>query len=114
MLKKILNLSLVSSFVLLANCAGLPPDEPLCKELTLSRGYCVTTMTGKGFDVDDTHLLDGKTWWEHRPTMIQMPAKTWREFKKWIIKICKNNSQCDDTVAGWDRTVERIDSVVNK
>lgn len=112
MLKKSLKMLSVLSFVLLASCAGNPPDEPLCTELTVSRGYCVRMISGEGFEVDDERLYDGKTWWELRPTMIQMPAKTWAELKKWIIKICKNNNQCDDAVANWERTVDRIDNVV--
>lgn len=77
----------------------------------MTRGYCVRTMSGEDFEVNETSLYDGKTWWELRPTMIQMPAKTWSELKKWIIKICKNNSQCDASVANWERTVHKIDEV---
>lgn len=112
MLKKISKLLSVISLTLLANCAGLPPDEPLCTEITMSRGYCVRMMSGEGFEISDEKLYEGKTWWELRPTMIQMPAKTWKELKKWIIKICKNNSQCDSAVADWERTVHKIDQVV--
>lgn len=99
------------SFALLLNsCAGLPPDEPLCVEITMTRGYCVKTMSGDTFVVDEVNLLEGKTWWDMRPTMIQMPASTWAKFKIWINKICKNNSQCDSAVANWQRTVNTIDA----
>lgn len=44
--------------------------------------------------------------------MIQMPASTWRELKKWIIKTCKNNDQCESSVSNWERTVNSIDEQV--
>ena len=80
----------------------------------MTRGYCEKTMSGKDFEVNDTQKLNGKTWWELRPTMIQMPATTWKSFKAWINKICKNNDQCDDAVANWERTVNTIDSAVKE
>ena len=113
MLKLILSVLLLSSFLSLISCAGLPPDEPLCTEINPERAYCVRMMSGKQFEISETKKFNGQTWWELKPTVISMPASTWRELKKWIIKICKNNSQCDDAVAGWDRTVKIIDDQVS-
>lgn len=110
-LSAILLLFLISAIFLLffGGCAGLPPDEPLCTEITHERGYCVRMMSGKDFEINETEKFKGMTWWEMRPYMIQMPPQTWKELKTWIIKICKNNSQCDDAVSSWERTVEKID-----
>ena len=114
MLKNILSLlSLISFVFLLSACAGLPPDKPLCTELSLDRGYCVKMMSGESFEVSDTKPYQGKTWWEMRPTMIRMPLETWVDLKKWIIKICKNNSQCDSAVSNWERTVNKIDEAIS-
>ena len=113
MLKRNLRLLLACSCVFLASCAGAPPDVPVCVEINLSRGYCTKIMSGKSFDVDDDQKFSGQTWWEMRATMIQMPATTWRELKKWIIKSCKNNSQCDSKLANWERTVNTIDKSVS-
>lgn len=110
-MKRILRaLSAISFALLLEACAGLPPDKPLCTELTPTRAYCVNTMSGADFEVNEVQKLDGKTWWEMRPTNIQMPSQTWKAFKVWINKICKNNSQCDSAVANWERTVNKIDA----
>jgi hypothetical protein len=112
-LKKISKLSLLLSLSFVTSCAGLPPDEPLCTEITIARGFCVRMMSGQTFEVNDDVKLNGKTWWDMKPTMVYMPASTWAALKKWIIKTCKNNSQCDSAVASWDRTVEIIDDNVN-
>ena len=112
MLKKILNLSLLLSLCFVTSCAGLPPDEPLCTEITVERGFCVRMMSGHTFEVNEHMKLNGKTWWEMKPSMVYMPASTWAALKKWIIKTCKNNSQCDGADASWDRTVEIIEDKV--
>jgi len=80
----------------------------------MERAYCVQIMTGKAYEVNETRKLDGKTWWEGRPSVISMPATSWRELKKWIIKICKNNQACDSQVASWERTVQTIDEKVSE
>lgn len=112
-LKLILSALLLLSLLFVISCAGTPPNVPLCVELSPERAHCVRIMTSEQFEVNEERKLDGKTWWEHKPSVISMPATTWRELKKWIIKICKNNQACDSQVASWDRTVETIDSKIN-
>jgi hypothetical protein len=69
-------------------------------------------MSGKSFEISEKTPYQKLTWWEMRPHMIQMPASTWRELKKWIIKTCKNNDQCESSVSNWERTVNSIDEQV--
>lgn len=71
------------------------------------------TMSGKEITVDETHKLNGKTWWEQRPAMLQMPASSWVSIKAWIIKSCKKMN-CDSAVTSWERTLETVDSNVQK
>lgn len=86
----------------------MPPDEPICTEVNPSKGFCVKIMSGEQFVISDSVPYKGKTWWEVRPSLVMMPVQTWAELKKWIIKICKNNSQCNQ-VAHWERSVNVID-----
>lgn len=59
--------------------------------------------------MDDTHLFEGKSWWEARPTMLHVPATSWVKIKEFIIKICKKSNKCDSEITGWDRSVDAID-----
>lgn len=68
-------------------------------------------MSGKEINVDETHKLNGKTWWEGRVAMIQMPASSYAQLKAWIIKTCKKVN-CDTAVTSWERTLETVDKNV--
>lgn len=114
MLKKNLKKLLLTLSFLLISCATPPPDKPLCVELNINTGNCVHIMSGKRFTVDEENKYEGKTWWEMRPAMIQMPADTWKSLKAWIIKICKQSNQCGEQVPSWDRTVNIIDSQLSE
>lgn len=93
-----------------SGCAGAPPNIPVCVELSPERGFCVRVMSGETFEVNESAKLEGKTWWDGKPSMVIVPATSWRDLKIWINKICKNNSQCDSAVANWQRTVNTIDA----
>ena len=81
MLRKIsLSLSALS-LNFLTSCATSPPDIPACIEITMSRGYCINTISAKEFEVNETTKLDGKSWWEARPSMIMLPASSWAKLK---------------------------------
>lgn len=96
----------------LINCALAPPDTPVCTELDMSRGWCTYTISGKEFFVDDENLFEGKTWWDMRPTMLQIPAQSWVEIKTFIIKTCKKH-KCSKEISSWERTVGTIDKQIN-
>lgn len=91
----------------------MPPDAPFCTEITPDRGYCVWSVSGRDMEVNETNKLEGKTWWELRPTMIRMPISTWKAYKAFIIKTCKKNKKmCDKAISQWERTVHQIDGAV--
>lgn len=96
--------------LLLNSCATTkPPDVPLCLEFTPISGKCVTIITGREIEVDEEKKFENKTWWELRPTMIQMPASSWAQIKAFIIKACKKYDACQKEVSSWDRTIDIID-----
>lgn len=106
------------SFLLLCastldGCAVAPPDVPVCIEDDISTGFCVHTMSGRQITVDDTHLLNGKTWLDQRPYMLLLPIDSWVELKKFIIDACKLTN-CSQDVASWQRSVEAIDGQVEQ
>jgi len=95
---------LISLF--LSSCDPTVPNKPLCKELTPVRAYCVNTLEKTGFYWDDTELLDGKTYWEVRPKMLQVPPQTWKELKAYLIKSCKRQGGCKEL----EETLKSLDS----
>ena len=98
----------------ISGCAIAPPDVPLCTELSPTKGFCVNTISSKEYEITDTKKLDGKTWWEIRPFMINMPISSWVEIKKFIIKICKKSNKCSKNISSWKRTVNTIDKKMAK
>lgn len=106
-------LTLLSLICLLSACSTLPPDVPVCVEINPIEGFCTQTISGKSFTVDDHNKLDGKTWWELKPATLRLPAASWRELKKFIIKNCKQTQTCQNTIATWERTITIIDETLN-
>lgn len=96
----------------LTNCQTAPPAVPVCVEITMSRGFCVNTISSEEFYVDDTKTLDKMTWWQLRPSMIMMPASSWAKLKTYIIAQCKRTGACDKEITSWNRTIETIDKAV--
>lgn len=107
--RKLYALLLIGSLFLLPSCSTTPPDAPVCVEVTLERGRCVRIVSGQEFIWDETNLYEGKTWWDMRPAMIQVPASSWAQIKSFIIKVCKKYGTCDKEISSWDRTVKTID-----
>lgn len=108
------NLLLRISFVLLlSGCATTPPNVPVCFETGMTRGFCTYTIENKDIVVDETRLLEGKTWWQMRPYMIHVPPSSWAEIKKFIVKICnKYPDQCQKDIGDWERKSNAIDKHV--
>ena len=94
-----MRLIILSLFV--ASCATIP-DVPICAEVSLSRGICTYTVSGKNIVVDDEHPLDNLTWFDIRSKVLATPASSWAEIKAWMIKMCKKN-KCDVDISSWDR-----------
>lgn len=80
----------------------------------MTRGYCVDMVSGREYEINDVERLDGKTWWDMRPTNIQMPASTWTDLKKYIIKTCKRFKNCDKEVATWERSLKNLSEKIEK
>ncbi|MGZ3744422.1 MAG: hypothetical protein ACXVB1_00030 [Pseudobdellovibrionaceae bacterium] len=79
----------------------------------MTRGQCTNIISGKSFEVNETNKLNGKTWWEMRPAMIQVPASTWASLKKFIIKTCKKYDSCQKEVPTWERTIGNVDGALD-
>ena len=94
--------------LLLEGCASVP-DVPVCSQINPSKGYCVYTISEKDFIWDDEHKFEDKTFWEARPYFVYVPAKSWAEIKKFIIKTCKQHKDCQKDIATWDRKLKKID-----
>ncbi len=92
---------LISSLVLIASCATIP-EVPICAEVSLSKGICTYTVSGKNITVDDEHPLSGQTWFDLRSKALSVPADSWGEVKAWMVKMCKKN-KCNIDVSSWDR-----------
>ena len=113
MLKKLSSiLSVLSLSLALSACMTAPPDVPVCVEITQERGYCVRTLSAVEFPVDDKHLLDGRTWWDSRPTMLMLPYSSWAKLKTYIITQCKRTGACDKEITSWERTIQSVDQAV--
>lgn len=102
-LRKNLLMLLTFSLNLIAiSCANIP-DVPICKELNPDKGYCAWTLKPKSenFYIDEARPYKGKTWWEMRPTMIQVPPSSWTEIKTYVIKQCRITRNCRSDVGEW-------------
>lgn len=86
------------------NCASVP-DVPICAEISISRGVCTYTVSGKNVEVDDEHLLEGQTWFDIRSKVLSVPASSWAQIKSWMIKQCKQN-KCNIDISSWDRELK--------
>lgn len=112
-LKKSSFLLLMILFVLLASCAS-PPDVPVCVEIHPAKGWCTFTISNKSFYVDDVNKFEDKTWWEMRPTNVQVPYQSWEKIKTFIIKNCKKSKKCKNEITTWDRSLTQIEEKLNE
>lgn len=70
-------------------------------------------MSSKEYEINETQLYEGKTWWEQRPFFILMPVQSWVELKAFIKKVCKQGNNCKQKdVSNWENTVNLIDEKV--
>jgi len=96
-----------------SGCLSIP-KVPICAEITPDKGYCVNTVSDEEFYIDDTHLFEGRTWWESKPFILYLPASSWAAIKSYIIKSCKKYGNCDSSVTDWPDQLENIDNLVKK
>lgn len=107
-----LKLSLITILFIISGCQTSPPKIPVCVEISMARGYCINTITGEEFEVNETKLLDGKTWWNARTSMVMMPATSWAKLKTYIITQCKKTKLCDKEISSWNRTIQSVDTAL--
>lgn len=65
--------------------------------------------------IDDTHLFpseDGKllSWYDLKIGMILMPLETFKAVKKYIVKQCKKNHDCQEGLDSWDRSMTTLET----
>jgi len=102
MLKKNLSkLCMISLVLSLSGCASVP-DVPICAEISMSKGACTYTVSGKTVIVDDEHPLEGETWFDIRKKVLSTPAKSWAKLKTYLVKMCKKH-KCNVDIDSWDR-----------
>lgn len=90
------------------------PDVPIAVEITPERALFVHIMSGKAYEVNEKTKYEGRTWWETRPSVVVMPASSWKELKVFIITMCQKTKRCGKEVQNWDRSVEIIDTTINE
>lgn len=105
MQKRSLKLLLISSLLFLSSCASVP-DVIICAEVSLSKGVCTYTVSGKNIVVDDDHLHEGQSWFDMRSKALTVPANSWAKIKAFLVKQCKQN-KCDVDISSWDRGLSR-------
>ena len=87
----------------------MPPDKPICVETEIYEGHCTKIISGERFVINETNKYEDKTWFEHRPYMLLMPASTWTELKAYIVKACKRYGNCQKEISSWEKTVQIVD-----
>lgn len=110
MLKNLQMSALIALSLFVLSCSLTPPDVPLCREKSMSSAHCTYIVSAKTIEVNHEKKLFGKTWWESRPYMIQMPIDSWVELKKFIIKVCKKYKCDGPDISSWKRSIKTIDS----
>ena len=72
-----------------------------------SEGYYVETMSGKRGPLDDTNLLNGKTFLDYSIEGIIVPVESYEKIKKFIIDVCYKY-QCSEEIK-WKSALDNID-----
>ena len=88
-----------------SGCASIP-DTIICAEVSLSKGVCTFTVSGKNIVIDDEHPFEGSSWFDMRSNSLIVPAKSWAKIKAFLIKQCKKTNQCDVEISSWDRDLK--------
>ena len=84
--------------LLVSACSSIP-NFSACKELAPDRAKCIKVITNEKYDWDDSHFVNGKTYWDARPTMLQIPADSYADLKAYLLKECKRTNKCTELEA---------------
>lgn len=99
---------------------GIPVKEtipnPVCMKQIgePSCGYCTWSISEKHAYVGDQekHHLYKKPWTQILAESVKMPTEAYAEIKSYIIKICKQNQDCNADIAKWRVKLDSLDSIV--
>ena len=73
-----------------------------------TEGYYVKIMSGERAPLDDTHLLDNKTFLDHTIEGIIVPIDSYVKLKKFIIDVCYKY-KCSEDIK-WKSALDNIDA----
>lgn len=93
--------------LLISSCASVP-DVWCCRARTVNSGFCTKTISNEDMIVDDTHLLNGKTWIDLKIESVYLPSESWVKIKEFVIKECKKTNKCSKEIASWDRKLNSL------
>jgi hypothetical protein len=100
------NSSLLLSLII-CSCASIP-DVPVCRQRTVNSAFCTYTISNKDIIIDDTHLLDGKSWIDLKIESIYVPVDSWIKIKIYILDQCKRNNNCSNNIGQWSNKLDSI------
>lgn len=66
------------------------------------------TISNKDMIVSDESLLNGKTWIDLKIESVYVPADSWAELKKYIIKQCKKHNDCEHDIGSWSAKIDSV------
>lgn len=95
------------SLLLISSCANVP-DVIICRQVNPSSAFCTHTISDTDIVIDDTHLYNNKTWIDEKLETVIVPVESWSEIKKYIIKKCKQNKDCNSQIGKWQSKVDKI------
>lgn len=96
------------SLNLIVSCASIP-DVPVITRTGPTSGFYVFTVSDKEGDVDDTHLLEGKTFLDYVIEGVIVPADSYAEIKAYILKTCKRYKDCEGDLGKWKTKLDKIE-----
>ena len=99
---------LVILLLLIFNSCASVPDVPVITRIGPTSGYYVFTVSDKEGDVDDTHLLEGKTFLDYAVEGVIVPADSYAAIKAYILKSCKKSKSCGDDIGKWKTKLDKI------
>lgn len=100
-------LSVLLNLILFSSCASLP-DTWVCRARSVNQGFCTKTLSNEDFIVDDTHLLNGKTWIDLKIESVYVPVESWADIKGFILKKCKKNQDCSNNIGTWEGKIDSV------
>ena len=97
------------SFLFILTACSQIPDVPVCRMRAANEGFCTYTIsTEKDQIVNDSNMLNGKTWIDLKVESVMLPAESWAKIKEYIIKQCKKNNDCSSNIGTWQGKLDAV------